>query len=58
MNEPWSRDRIDSTLAPWNTRGVCGASGWMHCTEIIQSERHVFELAYEHFELNDKDGAA
>ncbi len=30
----------------------------MRRTGIIQSERQVFELAREHFGLNEKDGAA
>jgi hypothetical protein len=30
----------------------------MRCTGIIQSERQVFELAREHFNLNEKGGAA
>jgi hypothetical protein len=29
----------------------------MHRTGSIQSERQVFELAREHFGLNEKDGA-
>jgi hypothetical protein len=58
MNEPWSRDRIDQTLATWNAGGVCGASGWMRRTSVMQSKRQVFELAREHFGPNEKDGAA
>ena len=54
--DPWQVDLLRSS-SERVLMNCCRQSGKSTMTGIIQSERQVFELAREHFGLNEKDGA-